>query len=107
MKDTIDDTFTPLDHKKPMLSVCPVLGKTHAQFERMKCSKDLQRPEGKNLSISYLVADPVYIKYSKPIGISGCDITIMDIMAHKFKFSYELMHPTTKDVYKQVAKEVT
>ena len=105
MKDTIDDTFTPLDHKKPMLSLCPVLGKTHAQFERMKCSKDLQRPEGKNLSISYFgFGDDVYIKYSKPIG--GCDIIIMDIMAHRFKFSYELMHPTTKDFYLFV-KEVT
>ena len=107
MKDTIDDTFTPLDHKKPMLSLCPVLGKTHAQFERMKCSKDLQRPEGKNLSISYLVlGDDVYIKYSKPFGHGGCDIIIMDIMAHKFKFSYELMHPTTKHFF-LVEKEVT
>ena len=104
MKDTIDDTFTPLDHKKPMLSLCPVLGKTHAQFERMKCSKDLQRPEGKNLSISYFgIGDDVYIKYSKPI--SGCDIIIMDIMARRFKFSYELMHPTTK--HHLFAKEVT
>ena len=84
------------DDKEQIISICPVLGSTHAQLERGKCSKDLQMPTGKNLPISYQgFGDDVYIKYSNPI--SGCDIYIMDIMAKKFKFSYELIHPTGND----------
>ena len=97
---TTDHSHTPLDHDEgEIISLCPVLGKTHAQFEKGKCSKDLQQIRGKNLGVSYYYfGDDINIKYSKdstPIG--GCDIMIMDILASKLKFSYEMIRPTAEN----------
>ena len=97
---TTDDSHTPLDHDEgEIISLCPVLGKTNAQFKRGKCSKDLQQITGKYLGVSYYAfGDHINIRYSKnatPIG--GCDIVIMDILASKFNFSYEMMRPSAEN----------
>ena len=89
---TLQHSHTPLDDNGEIISLCPVLGKTHALFKRGKCSKDLQQIMGKNLGVSYYAfGDGINIRYPKPIG--GCDIAVMDILASKLKFSYELLHP--------------
>ena len=97
---TTDDSHTPLDYDEgEIISLCPVLGKTNAQVIRGKCSKDLQQITGKYLRVSsYAFGDNVNIKYSKnatPIG--GCDIVIMDTLASKLKFSYEMMRPSAEN----------
>ena len=79
------------DNLKQISSVCPVLGEKHAKLHARKCPKDLQSPKEKTLKITYYnIGDHIYVKPTDPA--TGCDISVMDILADKFDFKYELIH---------------
>ena len=58
-------------------------GKMHAQIVKGWCPPNLQRPEGKKLTISYVPLPP-YVVFD-PFG--GSDILIIDLLAKKLRFN--------------------
>ena len=65
-----------------MTSLCPKLGKMHAEEFKGSCPSHMQDPFGKTVNISY-IGTPPYIIHN-PLG--GSDILVTKILAHKFSF---------------------
>ena len=63
-------------------SLCPTLGKAHAQVFEGSCPSSLESPQGKELKISFIGETPYIIP--EPLG--GSEIDLTQILAQKFKF---------------------
>ena len=64
------------------MSLCPTLGKQHAELHDGKCPLYLQHPSGKSLPVSFVGTYP-FITYN-PIG--GRDLKVIAVLAKKFGF---------------------
>ena len=77
-------------------SLCPILGKTHAEMFNDSCPSSLDRPEGKKLKISFIGISP-YIIYD-PVG--GSDFDFIRILAQKYKFTPKFIPEKSYDPVK-------
>ena len=71
-----------LDSTRQILSLCPTLGKQHAELLNGNCPRYLQHPSGKSLPVSFVGTLP-FITYN-PIG--GRDLMVIAVLAKKFRF---------------------
>ena len=88
--------LTFLGNKSRSTYLCPVLGKAHAELQQIKCQPELQHPNGKTLSVSFIGQEP-YIKY-KPFG--GSEPLVIQILANKFGFQPNFVLERAFDVTK-------
>ena len=63
-------------------SICPVLGKKHAQIFNGFCPLRVQNPRGKKLQISFIGQSP-YVIYNPT---RGSDFLVINMLAEKLKF---------------------
>ena len=68
--------------KENIISLCPVLGQVHAELHDGPCPKDLKKPQGKELKVSFIGISP-FVQYS-PIG--GSEFLLVKILADKYNF---------------------
>ena len=80
--------------KRTITSLCPTLGRTHADLYSGHCPNQLRNPGGKEFNISFIGAKP-YISYN-PIG--GSDLKIANILAKKFGFMPKFVPERSYDV---------
>ena len=85
------------DGNNATTSLCPVLGKTHAQTYNGLCPDHFQKPHGKELKISFIGTGP-YINYN-PIG--GSEFLLVKILAEKFKFTPKFIAERSYDIIEQ------
>ena len=79
-------------------SLCPVLGKKHAQVFSGMCPWHTVNPIGKMLQVSFLGGRP-YINYlTYPIG--GTDFILTRLFAKKHGFFPEFIHARNLDIVK-------
>ena len=77
-----------------MTSLCPTLGKTHADMFKGSCPSSLENPQGRELKVSFIGTTP-YIAYD-PFG--GSEVDLLQIFAKRFKFSPKFISEKSFDV---------
>ena len=71
-------------------SLCPTLGKTHAEVFNGSCPLSLESPQGKELKVSFIGTSP-YITFNRSLlasrAFGGSEVDLIHIFAQKFKFT--------------------
>ena len=70
------------DQKGKAIWLCPFLGKVHVEAHNGPCPKHMQKPQGKELKVSFIGMTP-FIKYG-PVG--GSEFLLVKILAEKYNF---------------------
>ena len=83
-----------VDSSKVTTSLCPILGKTHAELFKDSCPLSLENPEGKELKVSFIGISP-YIIFD-PFG--GSEVDLIRIFAKKFKFTPKFIPEKSFDI---------
>jgi hypothetical protein len=78
-----------------MTSFCPTVGKGKSVNQNGLCPTLSISLHGKTILVSYIGMEPYIYMRSQPVA--GSDIMILNILAHKFKFSYTLKQETSFD----------
>ena len=73
----------PIGHQYVVTSLCPTVGKAHAEIYNGLCPLRLENPQGKVLKVSFIGTSPYIIH--EPLG--GSEVNLMRIFAKKFKFT--------------------
>ena len=68
--------------------LCPAIGKEYPELHHGTCPQSIQTLVGRRLRVSFIGIEP-YIKRTRPP--SGSDVSILDVIAKKLDFSFELM----------------
>ena len=76
-------------------ALCPVIGKRYPEMHKGSCPTSNQRLAGKRLKVSFIGIEP-YIKRTRPP--SGSEILILEVMAEKMNFSFDLIPARGFDV---------
>lgn len=79
-----------------ILSLCPVIGKMHAQVFIGMCPPHTESPRHKDINVSFYGPRP-YITYT-PVG--GSDFTVIRVFAKKHGFVLNLIPATSADIVK-------
>ena len=91
----------PTGHSRPRvagntISICPVIGRVYPEMHRgSACPQSTRTLAGRRLQVSFIGIDP-YIKRTRPP--SGSEVAILEVMAKKLDFSFELMPARGFDV---------
>jgi hypothetical protein len=78
-----------------MTSLCPTVGKGLSVKQNGLCPTLSTSLHGKSILLSYIGVKPYIYMHSQPV--TGSDILILNLLAHKFKFSYTLKQETSFD----------
>ena len=67
---------------------CPAIGKEYPELHHGACPPAIQTLVGRHLRVSFIGIEP-YIKRTRPP--SGSDVSILEVIAKKLDFSFELI----------------
>ena len=68
--------------------LCPAIGKEYPELHHGACPPAIQTLVGRHLRVSFIGIEP-YIKRKRPP--SGSDVSILEVIAKKLDFSFELI----------------
>ena len=68
--------------------LCPAIGKEYPELHHGTCPPSIQTLVGRHLRVSFIGIEP-YIKRTRPP--SGSDVSILEVIAKKLGFSFELI----------------